>query len=211
MFGTKKHRRFLMHLVGHHVQINIRQTYVATEDMKDENNKIENRKLYAQVGVMLGYFQNSCTSCLPNVCAVDRNGDTVYVVIRPIQAGQQLFISNRHFHWNDPSFYHTLELYRKCKRCREELQPSEAEILALSNDPDYDQFVEAKKIIFKIDSIDRKQFDFLKKTCVKLLKKYGNTVGCIELKTVVNIYMSLLKAEIGGVAQSQDRLNNNSD
>lgn len=202
MFGTKKHRRFLMHLVGHHVQINIRQTYFAVENMKDENDKIENRKLYSQVGVMLGYFQNPCISCLPNVFAVDRNGDTVYIAIRPIQPGQQLFISNRSFHWNDSSsFYQALsEFDCKCKRCQDQ-QQSETEIQALSNDPDYGHLIEAKNIISKIDCIDSKQFDFLKRTCVKLLKKYHKAVGCIELNTVIISYMYLLKAEIDGVVQ----------
>lgn len=209
MFGTKKHRRFLMHLVGHHVQINVRQTYFVKRDMRDGNNKIENRKLYSQVGVMLGYFQTACNSCLPNVLAVDRNGDTVYIVIRPIQAGEQLLISNRDFHWDDHNSSYQAVNVLKCKRCHE-LEPSEDKILALSNDPDYGHLVEAKYIISEFDCIDSKQFDFLKRTCVKLLKKYGNTVGCIELNTVVRSYMCLLKAEIGGFVQSQDSLNINS-
>ncbi|XP_055298559.1 uncharacterized protein LOC129566545 [Sitodiplosis mosellana] len=207
MFTSKRHRRFLMHLVGHHVEINIRQAYVAVEDMEDGNKKVEKRTLYSQVGVMLGYFHHSCS---PNVWPIDRNGDTIYIVICPIQAGQQLFVSNYSFHWNDPTKYYQRmsEIDCKCERCKG-LRPPEAETLAFSSDPDF-ELIESCEIRSESDCIDSKRFDILKETCVKLLKKYGNMIWCTELGIVIVVYMHLLKAEMRGIVKSQDILNNNS-
>lgn len=210
MFESKKHRRFLMHLAGHHIQINLRQSYVAIKDIENENGSIVQRKLYSQVGVMLGYFKHSCA---PNVYPIDYNGDTIYTTIRPIQAGQQLFLSNLSFHWTDVTeYYHRWsEIDCKCE-IRKNQRPSSAEIRTFSEDPDY-VFIKASEIKSEIKEIDSKRFDVLKEKCVKLLNKYGNMV-CDELSATINIYTWLLKAEINGavqtVHQSQDKLNNNS-
>lgn len=48
MFSTKKHRRFLMHLIGHHVQINIRQAYTLSKLAVGENGQESERSLYKQ-------------------------------------------------------------------------------------------------------------------------------------------------------------------
>lgn len=210
MFKSKKHRRFLIHLVGHHIQINLRQSYVALKNVEDENGKIQQRKLYSQVGVLLGYFKHSCT---PNIYPIDCNGDTIYTTIRPIEAGQQLFLSNFDFHWNDASeyYYRWSEINCKCEICNMRY-PSLAEVKTFSEDPDF-VFIKASEIKSEIEEIDRHQFDVLKEKCIKLLNKYGNIVWCSPLSATINIYTWLLKAEINGAVQtvqSQDKLNNNS-
>lgn len=211
MFKSKKHRRFLMHLVGHHIQINLRQSYTALKDIEDENGNNFQRKLYSQVGVMLGYFKHSCA---PNVYPIDFNGDTIYTTIRPIQAGQQLFLSNVDFHWNDATeyYYRWREIDCKCEKIYKMQYPSSAEIKTLLEDSDF-VFIKASEIRSEIEEIDRERFDALKEKCLKLLNKYGNMVWCSQLNDTIKIYTWLLKAEINGAVQtvqSQDKLNNNS-
>lgn len=196
MFASKRYRRFLMHLIGHHVQVNLRNSYIAGKSIPNENGGDTQRKLYSQVGVMLGYFKHSCS---PNVYVVDRDGDTVYIAIRPIKAGEHLFMSFCSFHWDK-----TIEWFTKlngidckCERCERQL-PSGVQMHELSIDPDF-QFVDSNKITSEIQEVDGKIFEILTQKCVKLLKKYGRMHWCYRLGVVIITYSLLLQAKVRGV------------
>lgn len=195
MFQSKKHRRFLMHIVGHHVQINIRQSYTATKSIEDSIGKIEQRKLYSQVGIMLGFFNHACS---PNVLPVDRNGDTVYIVVRPIRAGEELFISYYGFHWDidGENGFRDYEFKCHCERC-ESRQPSAYDIQRLIHDPDFRLFC---YYCAKIENHQKEteMVNNLKKTCVRLLNAHGRMVWCIEICRVFCIYIQLLTDEYTG-------------
>lgn len=181
MFETKKHRRFLMHLVGHHVEINLHQSYYEIKEFENEHGDKQQRRLYSQVGLFLRYFNHSCS---PNVYPIDVNGDTVYVVVRPIQAGEQLRVSYYSFHW------HPLEERKrdaktincKCERCRDDF-PSNDEAHQLRLEPEYWSIESYRSYAF--DSIDADEFNALKLRCMNILKKYDRLKWCKELGIVM--------------------------
>ncbi|XP_031625344.1 uncharacterized protein LOC116342019 [Contarinia nasturtii] len=207
VFASKKHRRFLMHLIGQHVQVNLRQTYVATKPIVKPNGEKEYRRLYSQVGVLLGYFNHSC---VPNVHLVDHDGDTIYYALRPIHAGEDLLISYFKFQWNDSSIEKLIELNCVCECCKHK-HPSTDDVIEFRKDPDF-QYIIRCNLTTDIDFIEREKFDILMEKCVKLLTKYGRILWCTELGVVLTIYGLLLEAYVHGAvgeAQSHDELNNN--
>ncbi|XP_031628273.1 uncharacterized protein LOC116344043 [Contarinia nasturtii] len=196
MFSTKKHRRFMMHLIGHHVQVNLHQSYVFKEDFVNENGDKDHRILYSQVGVLLRYFNHRCS---PNVYAIDCDGDTYYCALRPIQPGQELFISYYCFHWDlPPEWPHKFSKHNcKCERC-EWRKPTTDELIQIADDPDFD-IVNDSNIESEIKSIDKAKFDILMESCIRLLKKYDRILWCKQLAVVITVYAALLTANIRGL------------
>lgn len=201
MFESKRHRRFLMHVIGHHVQINIRQTFIFAKDTVDSCGKEIQQNLYSQVGLLLGYINHACS---PNVTPIDRDGDTVYIAVRPIDKGQEVVISNFSFHWNPSIKWHPKqdEIVCCCERCENRF-PLEFEVAALSADPDF-RYVNSSRISSEFDSIDRHSFDVLKEKCTRLLKKYGRMLWCTEFGALLQIYNLLIKAELHDAIQETE-------
>lgn len=198
MFQSKKHRRFLMHLIGHHVQINIRQSYTATKVAVDENGQSELRKLYAQVGLMLGLFNHSCS---PNVLPVDRNADTVYIAIRPIRADEELLINYYAFHWDlkCENGYRDFQFKCCCERCEGRLPPPD-QIQSLILDPDYRFLFHASHGLCG-ERMNAHIFNILKKTCARLLNIHGRMIWCKELCRAIYFFIKLVSAEYSGTLQ----------
>lgn len=207
MFESKRHRRFLMHIIGHHVQINIRQTFIFAKDTVDGQGKERQQNLYSQVGILLSYINHACS---PNVTPFDRDGDTVYIAVRPIYSGQEVVVSNYSFHWN-PS----LKWYPKqdhipcsCERCEKRF-PSDFEVTALAAEPDF-WHISTSNISSESDPIDRHTFNFLRAKCIKLLKKYGRMLWCKEFGVVLQVFESLTKADLhDAIEETDDKINNN--
>lgn len=210
MFQSKKHRRFLMHLIGHHLQINLRQAYSASKPIEDDDGRVHLRKLYSQVGLLLGFIKHSCS---PNVFPIDRDGDTVFAVVRPIQAGEELFINYYGFHWDmkGENGYRENVSNCRCERC-EGRMPSNVEIEQLTSDPDF-RFMCYYHRSLDEEIIDAKIFDALKKRCIRLLSNHGRMVWCTDFSFAFCLYTKVLTAEYSGtiqVSHSTDTLNNNS-
>lgn len=81
-FNTKPHKRFLMHLINHHV--------VLTEDRHHHISKENGRGVTFYFNIVAYYFNHSC---FPNVCISQKNGIVSCTVIRPIQKDEQLLLS----------------------------------------------------------------------------------------------------------------------
>lgn len=203
MFESKRHRRFLMHLVGHHVQINLRQSYIYAKRTENYNDGQE-QNFYSQVGLLLGYMNHSCS---PNVTPVDHDGDTVYIAIRPIDAGQEVVLSNYSFHWNPAIQWHPKqdEFSCHCERCEHRL-PSVYDIVALESEPDFHY---VNSIDVPLDWIDRYTYDDLIGRCTNLLKKYGRMLWCREYGIVLQLYNQLRKADMHDLIQETDDNDNN--
>lgn len=206
MFESKKHRRFLMHLVGHHVQINVRQTYIYGK-VTDQSSNEPKQNFYSQVGLLLGYVNHSCS---PNATPIDRDGDTVYIAVRPIDAGQEVVISNYSFHWDPAIQWHpqTEGFSCHCERCEHRL-PSIYQVAALASEPDF-RYINSINLNLTHDCIDQDTHDDLKVRCIKLLKRYGRMLWCREFGIVLQLFNELNKAEMHGmVLETDDNLNNN--
>lgn len=183
-----------MHLIGHHVQINIRHSYTATK-VAEDGNKSELRKLYSQVGLMLGLFNHSCS---PNVLPVDHDADTVYIVIRPIRANEEMFINKYAFHW-DLKYEHGYRDFNFkccCERC-EGRQPPQDEIERLISDPLY-PFIFYCSHELKDGRMNGQIFNVLKKACVRLLNIHGRMIWCYELCRLIFFYIKLISGEYSG-------------
>lgn len=93
MFKTKKHRRFLMNLVGHHTQIieyNASASNWGSVRKQGRELNVENKwYFYRHVELMRRYFNQSCH---PNVFHSTHGNTTAYFTTQPIAKGQQVFI-----------------------------------------------------------------------------------------------------------------------
>lgn len=198
-----------MHLIGHHVRVNLHQAFVFGKSVEKENGEREKRIFYSQIGVMLQYFDHCCS---PNVYAIDHDGDTYYYAVRPIKTGDELTISYYCFHW-DPVL--ALEWYRKfskfkcnCERCKFQ-KPTADEVNEFKTNPHYG-IVYGSNIQSEIEQIDKVKYDTLMESCIILLKKFDRILWCYPLSVVITVYITLLTANLRGIVQdTPDQLNNN--
>lgn len=82
MFTTQSEQRFLMHLIGHHTQILIRNAYGGFE----KNQKKHSVATMANVAAL---FQHSCT---PNLIQFTIGNQIVHITNQPVKKGDQLYI-----------------------------------------------------------------------------------------------------------------------
>lgn len=81
-FSTKSKQRFLMHLVGHHVQILLKNSYGGFE--KDQNHFI-----IASMTNVASLVQHSCT---PNLIQYIVGNQTIFITNQPVKEGDHLYI-----------------------------------------------------------------------------------------------------------------------
>lgn len=187
-FRTNAHRRFLMHLVQHHISMILRGAFnkriipIGGVNITD-----------TYVNIVAKHIRHSC---IPNVCHVFENGFIKCIVIRPIKKGEQLFIS--YISWDDFASEAARravlkERYVNCKcvRCQLYCLPSNAQIRSDLNF----QIIKTK---FKIQTYykklyDRTQVDAMKGKCFDFLRKYGQYEKCsIEMIHMIDVVCSLL-------------------
>lgn len=77
-FKTNAHKRFLQHLIYHHVLVIAHDTRIIRRKLKDGKSVIKSH----QLSITASYFNHSC---VPNVCITHKNGFVVCVTIRPVQ------------------------------------------------------------------------------------------------------------------------------
>lgn len=82
-FNTEKHQRFLMHLVKHHANILITSSAASIE--------VSGAIFTTEIHALIASFFNH--SCAPNVVTICVDNRIIGITIRPIKAGDQLFIS----------------------------------------------------------------------------------------------------------------------
>lgn len=87
LFETEKHKRFLMHLIGHHLCVVQSNTgalmHNATSPFGVAQSMRENLSL------LVNYFNHSC---VPNLFIISSDDLNVCITLRPIKAGDQLFV-----------------------------------------------------------------------------------------------------------------------
>lgn len=89
LFKSRKHNRFLMHLVIHHTLV-MNKNSIRIRLMSIEPSPTNRRDICTHTGLLNGYFEHSCA---PNVLRLDRDGYSVYMTIRPVKKGEQLFVT----------------------------------------------------------------------------------------------------------------------
>lgn len=194
MFKSKKHRQFLMHLIGHHIKI-IEYNSVQGFIEKSEG-KIE---CYNHTVLIEKYVKHSCA---PNVVTCEGHGNHVFVTIRPVKKGDHINFSFFNFLLY-PNVERQLKLWERkritcqCIRC-EGISPSVQQRRRMAVDPDYigitthfpDTYSELLQIFF-----DKENEPFsnvvLAEKCISFLRKYKEVPWCREIGQVVEIYIWL--------------------
>lgn len=175
MFETKQEKRFLMHFIAHCVCVDASNGFKRGEDEK-------------LLFVLASYFNHSCA---PNVVGIDVDNKRMWLTVRPIKKGQQLFISyleGQEYEDTDARQRYISDVFGficHCEKCdfRIATTPSPS-ILKPDLVELYHQLLEREKLdpSFKKDVLN------LKKKCIKILSKSGDMTWNKELEDVSMIF-----------------------
>lgn len=181
MFNTEKHRRFLMHLIGHHIQIYHHNLFTAKspEPKRNVSSIVHN-----YFGLMSRYFNHSCH---PHTLMVsDEAASVVYVTIRPIKKGAEVstswfpFILNSERKTRQCKLWELKGIRCKCTRCQGAVASSHQRIpLRAARD--------------RIEELRGKEK--LMGECINFLQTYGHLHWCEEIENVISMYQMLLSLQ----------------
>lgn len=182
-FNTEQKRRFLMHLLLHQENI-IGSNSFNTHDGRHDTF------------VLFSYFNHSCA---PNVLSRSRANMRFTFTLRPIKAGQQLFISYLSDVCGSVTVAETQTRIEKnfgfkCSKC-ERCQPNEPKRRNNSALMQFDracQWLELQWEEIDWDRTDDVNRNLLTKTAVEILNRYGSNHWCIELARMMEIYDDLI-------------------
>ncbi|XP_031631841.1 SET and MYND domain-containing protein 4-like [Contarinia nasturtii] len=188
-FDTVHRRRFLMHLISQHTQItNFNSNHVSSRP-KDEVD------FYQQIGLTLNFFNHSCA---PNVSMNERNGNSVYVTIRPIKKGDELFISYFKFllqpkHVRQQCLWNEKHIKCNCIRCSTVSTSSAVQRQLLTLDPSFRLILSNAS---KLTPYDYSKIEETIDKCITFLRKYGDEDWCDEIAKIVDAYINTLQCQI---------------
>lgn len=118
-FSSKRHRRFLMHLIGHHLCVVQCNTGALMYNTESPFNIAQ--AMTENLCPLVSYINHSC---VPNVCIISCEDQNLCITIRPIKAGDQLFVtyfrndSLKHSTANRQKFLQDIcEFDCDCERC----------------------------------------------------------------------------------------------
>lgn len=187
-FHVEAHKRFLMHLIWHHIILAGNASGQRMKLAGVGNNKAFYTNLVAH------YFNHSC---YPNVCMSLENGIMSCTVIRPVKKDEQLFVnyySGRYDFEEDRQamFKEDFNFNCKCEVCR---LKSLSNNVAMRLDP----LFAVIKSMFRISDLeegeyDRDQIKLIKNMCFNYLKQYGRSKWCIETGEII-IVLSILSLQ----------------
>lgn len=181
LFDTEKKKRFLMHLVLHLNCVMI-------------NNGFSVSDLKMSVYIIASYFNHACA---PNVAGFNTDENVRYCrTVRPIKAGQQLFIT----YFGDlfceksveycQNFLHEKFGFRcTCERCKPNKRLCMMNSLNIQLDPDF-QFLQANYRAIENKVVDAKDDmrNIFEKKILDVLDRYGDKHWCEELAATAENY-----------------------
>ncbi|XP_037051198.1 SET domain-containing protein 3-like [Bradysia coprophila] len=193
-FNSLKHQRFLMHLIGHHVQIGHRNTrMIKQQNLGDRVMQMESQ--YSFTGLLQKYFTHSCA---PNVQMISFDNMSIYFTVRPVRKGDTLQQSFFPFLQESRKLRQSVlleqkEIVCKCIRCRGP-NASYSMRQRMTQDPDYCYIASngssSTQIILNYEELVKRSDDFL--------TKYGREIWCDEIAGVVTLCITLKRLEIQG-------------
>lgn len=192
-FNSARKKRFLMHLVAQHYCI-VNYSGNIVFDNSDDRVGWDANEFRS---VLASYVNHSCA---PNVTLLSYDGYNVLVTIRPIKAGEQIFVSyfrnDRIQHSKTDRNVYLLARSRfscKCERCNGD-KPTAEEQDAMKFDPCY-QYIKNNKreIDFRSDNVKKMEVAaVLEQKCVEWLNRHGQKKWCDETDCVTDTYRRLL-------------------
>lgn len=176
-FKSKKHRRFLAHLIAHH-------SLIAPDLNNDENS------MYTQAGIMTRYFKHSCA---PNVVHIKNDGLSIFVTARSMKKGEAFLDATKS----------QLCCYERCHVCKcskcQGITASPAQRKEVAADRNYQYIYIANRNSKIDDRTDEKKIQELLEKCVSVLTKYSPLQWCKEIELVMNVYEKLLRMQFNGL------------
>lgn len=181
-FNTNQKQRFLMHLVGHHVQ-------VLASNSEGGFEKDQNQFISAAMTNVASTFEHSCT---PNLLKCSINNRTIFITIQPIKAGDRMNID----YWPDDDDIDAAErqklllknfgIYCRCEKCNPHSSIMESKMWE-------DQtFLFVKNYQ---EHLDYQTSLMLKRKCETFLEKHKDHLWTKEKDIVTKIYIRCLLDE----------------
>lgn len=188
MFTAEKHRRFLMHLIGHHFQVHHHNLIAPKSTSK--TNIPGYATVYSYVGVMSRYFNHSC---YPHVLMLaDGMANSVYVTVRPIKKGEEVFTATLPFiialtrQKRQCKLWEYRQFRCNCKRCQGVFAPKK-----LRNRLVKDDLMNAIAAVSDGHRIDKDTVQQQIGILNELLNKYGHIGWCDEIEDMLALYSML--------------------
>lgn len=181
LFNTLTKRRFLQHLVLHHVLVTARNRFQF--DVEGDQIRI------TDISPMTCMFNHSCA---PNVFNHMIYSQAVFITIRPIKQGDQLFVSYLGEETNNSSEYRRNALANnfgflcECDKCIPHC------LLADRATMESDSNFEYLKRTYTTAFNDKVQRTSLKVACIRFLNKYGHLPWSNEMNFVSLCYLKWL-------------------
>lgn len=189
IFKTKKHQRFLMHLIAQNILIldtfTCGKRYLGISPTESITFEI-------QMAVLRTAFKYSCA---PNMIYILDNGKTAGIVVCPINEGEE--ITANHFSWMPDNDWGRRQFLLqefgapcKCSLSASVVPATIRENPILHYDSDF--FIIKTNNRRHRNQYSDEEAEKLKETCELLLMKYGRMQSCKEIETVVQVYELLL-------------------
>lgn len=186
-FATAAQHRFLMHLIGHHLNI------ILSRELDTETCGYYKHPSH-KINFTASYLNHSCT---PNVLLTENNGYTVAITARPIKKNEQLFISyvklgsSKAKRWRDLAELNFNDFKCKCVSCETDTEPPS------SNEMISDQCYGFLYHTFKVEDLVNNTYtadqrEFMRVVCCHFLQKFGRECWTKEIRGVITVYYCLI-------------------
>lgn len=200
LFDTLAKQRFLMHLAVTHTFIMVR--HGSSGPMNEKNHG-------CTFALAFALFNHQCA---PNVLNTSFDGKQVFVTTRPIETGEQLFISYEScsvakiLNVMDivalftkafaplSKVYDKYGFWCRCQICRSCAPPSREQMCSMENDEDWRAIRQAPPIGFDVGFAVRRS---VQSHCITFLAAYGRLPHNHFLEYVDSVYRKCIECEYG--------------
>lgn len=191
-FHTDTHRRFLMHLVFHHLGI-LKFRGINTNEV-GHDNAIE------EIDYCLIISMNLSHSCFPNVKVEMVDGHAILITMRPIKKGQSIEISfcehiiSADVNERQRMLEDDLNIRCQCERCEFEKDETESDDLSIRDDPNFKFIIHKMRAEFEI-ILQPDEWNDLKKRVEHVLNLYGHQKWNKYFGSIYLLYFLIIKKE----------------
>lgn len=201
MFNAKKQRRFLTHLITHHMQATFRLSY-QTQTSLDAGH--EPAEFYSQTGLLSRFLKHCCG---PNVLVTPHDGRSTFVSVRPIKKGDEVTVSHFSFFCEEKETRQQLIKEEhgyicKCARCENTFPQSRTQHHPMIES----EYNNLKMCHMRMPSFNKEQVHEVLDKCIEYLKKYNDIRWSDRIAAVIRIYVDFLCYRFIGSVHRRDVL-----
>ncbi|XP_055295206.1 SET and MYND domain-containing protein 4-like [Sitodiplosis mosellana] len=178
LFGSVAKQRFLQHLVLHHLLVTVRNRFQVSAD----GDHLKTTEI-ASITCIFNH------SCYPNAFNHVIDNQSVLITIRPVEKGEQLFISylgeetEKSTDFRRMSLMNDFGFFCECDKCVPRCSRSDRVAMEM------DSYFKYIKQNYKIAFDEKVRRIALKEVCIRFLNKYGHLPWSDELNLVTFCYV----------------------